>query len=54
MNEQIAVYERGLDDAFFQGIENPPEEEEFRAAYKAGYDHGIWMYCAMIDGEVQR
>jgi hypothetical protein len=53
MNEQVLAYERGIDDAFFQGIERPPEEAELRDAYKAGYDHGIWMYRAMIDGEVE-
>jgi hypothetical protein len=53
MNEQVLAYERGLDDAFFQGIENSPEEEELRDAYKAGYDHGIFLYSAMIDGEVE-
>lgn len=53
MNDQVLAYERGIDDGFFHGIGNAPEDEQLRAAYKAGYDHGVWMYSAMIDEEVQ-
>ena len=54
MNDQVLAYERGIDDGFFQGIGSAPEDELLRAAYDAGYYHGIWLYSAMVEGEVER
>ena len=54
MNEIILAYERGVDDGFFRGAENDPYvDDELRAAYKRGYDHGVWMYCETLEKEVQ-
>lgn len=54
MNEIILAYERGVDDGFFRGTENDPYVgDELRAAYKRGYDHGVWMYCETLEREVQ-
>ena len=44
----IHAYERGLDDGFFSGNSNDTYDgprDELRAAYKRGYEHGVWMYC---------
>jgi hypothetical protein len=35
---------------FFRGIENDPYVgDELRAAYKRGYDHGVWMHCETLE-----
>jgi hypothetical protein len=50
MNEIILAYERGVDDGFFRGTENDPYVgDELRAAYKRGYDHGVWMHCETLE-----
>jgi len=44
----IHAYERGLDDGFFSGNPNDSylgPREDLKAAYKRGYDRGVWMYC---------
>lgn len=44
----IHAYERGVDDGFFSGNSNDTYDgprDELRAAYKRGYEHGVWMYC---------
>jgi hypothetical protein len=50
MNEIISAYEQGVDDGFFRGIENDPYVgDELRAAYRRGYDHGVWMHCETLE-----
>ena len=57
MNENIwrmvNAFERGLDDGFFQGIQNPPlnRPDDEQGAYKRGYDHGVWLYCETLEKE---
>jgi len=47
----VNAFERGIDDGFFQGTQNPlldqPDDE--RVAYKRGYDHGVWLYCETLE-----
>ena len=50
--KMLDAFERGVDDGFFQGNYNDPYVgDEMRAAYKRGYDHGVWMYCETVEGE---
>ena len=52
--ELIHAFERGIDDGFFSGNSNDTyvgPRDELRAAYKRGYDHGVWMYCETVEGE---
>ena len=51
MNDQVLAYERGIDDGFFTGVDHPPEDEQLRPAYKAGYDHGVWMFTTTQEEE---
>jgi hypothetical protein len=49
----LSAYERGVDDGFFRGTESDYPEglpDDERAAYKRGYDHGVWMHCEMFEG----
>jgi len=55
MNENnwriVHAFERGIDDGFFHGTQNPPlgQSDEERVAYKRGYDHGVWLYCESLE-----
>ena len=47
----VNAFERGIDDGFFQGTQNPPVDrsDDERVAYKRGYDHGVWLYCETME-----
>lgn len=47
----VNAFERGIDDGFFQGIQNPlfDRSDDERVAYKRGYDHGVWLYCETLE-----
>ena len=51
----IHAFERGVDDGFLRGEEDPPlgRSDDERVAYKRGYDHGVWMYCETLDGAIK-
>jgi hypothetical protein len=59
MNENnwrmVNAFERGIDDGFFQGTQNPPlgRSDDERLAYKRGYDHGLWLYCETLENGVR-
>ena len=49
----VNAFERGINDGFFQGTQNPPldRSDDEQAAYKRGYDRGLWLYCETLDNE---
>lgn len=47
----VAAFEAGLDDGFFRGESNWPDDDLERTFYIRGYDHGVWLYCTTIDKE---
>ena len=49
MDDQVLAFQRGVDDGFFKGVDNAPDDEAMRAAYNAGYEHGVWMYTTVLD-----
>jgi hypothetical protein len=49
----VNAFERGIDDGFFQGTQSPlfDRSDDEQAAYKRGYDHGVWLYCETMELE---
>lgn len=50
----LFAYEQGIDDGFFIGSETriiDDWSDEARAAYRRGYDHGVFLYTTTLEQE---
>lgn len=53
---ELDAFELGVDHGALSGVDIVcPEDwsEEVCAAYKRGYDHGVWLYCELQEREEQ-
>jgi len=52
LHETIRMYRSGFDDGFHLGERREGDDfDTSHPAYKAGYDHGVSVYCETIEGE---
>ena len=53
MTTLLDAFELGVATGVLSGVDACPEDwpEELRAAYKRGYDHGVWLYCELRERE---
>jgi len=46
LNDSIKLYRAGFDDGFYVGLMSERGDiDTSHPAYKAGYDHGVSVYC---------
>ena len=51
---ELRAYEQGIDDGFFVGNATQITDDwsdEARAAYRQGYDHGVFLYTTTLEQE---
>jgi len=50
LNDMMTHYAAGVDDGFYSGEIRRDDLDTSHPAYKAGFDHGVRLYCETFEG----